>query len=60
MKWFSLKGIAAEGKKVRWPKRNELVKDTFIAVIFMALFAVFFIASDLLIAFLLRLIGVGA
>lgn len=58
MKWFSVKGIFGEINKIRWPKRNELVKDTFIAIVFIAIFAAFFILSDFLITILLRLIGV--
>ncbi len=58
MKWFSIKGIYGEISKIRWPKRKELVKDSFIALAFMGIFALFFIASDFLITILLRLIGV--
>ena len=58
MKWFSIKGIFGEINKIRWPKRNELVKDTFIALVFIALFAAFFILSDFIITIILQLIGV--
>ena len=60
MKWFSLKGIFGEIKKIRWPKRKEVVNDTFIAVVFIAIFAAYFILDDFIISFVLRLIGVVA
>lgn len=59
MEWFSIKGILGEIKKIRWPKRKELVKDTFVAVAFIAVFAGFFVLSDFLITFFLRLIGIA-
>ena len=58
MKWFSLKGIRQEITKVRWPKRNELAKDTYVVLVFMTVFAVYFIFADLFVGFLLRLLGV--
>ncbi len=58
MKWFSFEGILGEVKKVRWPKKNELLKDTFVAITFMLIFAIFFVMSDLVVSILLRLLGV--
>lgn len=58
MKWFSFEGILGEVKKVRWPKKNELLKDTFVAIAFMLIFAIFFVMSDLVVSILLRLLGV--
>ena len=58
MKWFSIKGIVEEAKKVRWPRRNEIAKDTFVSIAFMAIFAGFFVLSDFVVTLALRLIGV--
>lgn len=58
MQWFSLEGILGEIKKIRWPKKNELLKDTLVAITFMFIFAVFFILSDFVVSILLRLLGV--
>lgn len=58
MKWFSLSGIRQEIKKIRWPKREELFKDTYVALTFMIAFAIFFIISDFLVTLVLRLLGV--
>ena len=46
MKWFSLEGIKEEIKKVRWPKKDDMVKDTETVVIFVALFALRFSESE--------------
>lgn len=60
MKWFSIEGIRKEIKKIRWPNRKEMTKDTVTAIVFMFAFGVFFKVSDLLIAGLLSLLGIGA
>lgn len=58
MSWFSVKEINKEIKKIRWPKKSELFKDSVTSIIFMTLFALFFIAADFIVSFVLRLIGV--
>ncbi len=58
MKWFNIKGILGEIKKIRWPKRKELINDTLVSVAFIAVFAGFFVLSDFIITFILDLIGV--
>ncbi len=60
MKWFSLNGIMGEIKKIRWPKRVEISRDTFISIVFIAIFAAYFVLSDFVISFILRIIGVVA
>ncbi|MDR1795530.1 MAG: preprotein translocase subunit SecE [Erysipelotrichaceae bacterium] len=59
MKWFSIKGIAEEIKKIRWPKKDEMVKDTMTALVFMALFAGFFALCDLVVVMIMKVIGIG-
>jgi len=49
MKKF-LKGVKNEMKKVRWPKKKEMIKYSLAVLICVVVFAVFFIASDLIIA----------
>lgn len=58
MKWFSLSGIGQEVKKIRWPKRNEMLKDTYVVLVFILVFAVYFIFSDFFVSLVLRLLGV--
>ena len=60
MKWFSISGIREEIKKIRWPKRKELAKDTYTAIMFMAAFAVYFVLADLIVSIVLRALGVIA
>lgn len=60
MKWFSLSGVFNEIKKIRWPKRKEMVHNTITVLIFILFFSVFFVASEALIVMILRMIGVGA
>ena len=59
MKWFSISGIREEIKKIRWPNRKEMVKDTITALTFMFAFGIFFVAGDMLIAALMNLLGIG-
>ena len=60
LKWFSLSGIAKETKRIRWPKTKEMTKHTVEVLLVVAFFALFFVASEFVITFILRLIGVGA
>ncbi len=60
MKWFSISGIRQEIKKIRWPKRGEILENTTVAIIFMSLFAVYFVLADLVVSIVLRFLGVIA
>lgn len=58
MSWFSIKGIKEEIRKIQWPKRKELSKNTVIVLSFVLFFAVYFVIADGLVSQFLRLIGV--
>lgn len=58
LKWFSISGIMTEAKRIRWPKRKELVKDTTTVVAIITLFGVFFVFAQILITFFVTAIGV--
>ncbi|MCI6271354.1 MAG: preprotein translocase subunit SecE [Erysipelotrichaceae bacterium] len=60
LKWFSLSGIIKEAKRIRWPKRKDLFKDSSEVIMFTLAFALGFVAFDVIIAFILRFLGVGA
>lgn len=60
LKWFSISGIAKEIKRIRWPKPKDLLSDSMEVITFTVLFALFFILCDFVIAFLLKVIGIGA
>lgn len=58
MKWFSLKEIIKENKKIRWPKKGDLALNSVQTIVFVAFFAIFFVCCQFLVSFLLKLIGV--
>ena len=60
LKWFSLSGISKEIKRIRWPKVKDITENTGEVLLFVLAFGAFFIVSDLVITFILKLIGIGA
>lgn len=57
MKWFSINGILTESKRIRWPKANDLFKNSAIVVIFIAVLGLFFFLCQLVSSGFLKLIG---
>ncbi|MDF9825547.1 preprotein translocase subunit SecE [Breznakia sp. PF5-3] len=43
LKWFSIRGIIAEIKRIRWSKPKDLAIDSGTVLIFTAAFALFFV-----------------
>lgn len=60
MKWFSFNGIMKEIKKIRWPKKEELAKDSVRTIIVIAFFALFFVLCEFVVSFFLNAMGVIA
>lgn len=58
-KTFSWSGVKKEAKRVRWPSRKDVANDTAEVVIFTGFFAAFFVLCDLIVAYGLRMIGIG-
>ena len=58
MKWFNLGAIFKEIGKIRWPKKEDLTKNSVAVIIFTGLFCVFFYLCLTAITALLRAIGV--
>ena len=52
------KGVVREAKKIRWPKKNDLLTNSVQVVVFTAFFAVFFYLCQFLVSICLKLIGV--
>jgi preprotein translocase subunit SecE len=50
-------GVRSEMKKVRWPKKKEMVKYSIAVLLCIAAFAIFFIFSDFIIAGVRTLVG---
>ena len=60
MKWFSIEGIKEEISKTRWPKKEQMIKDTKTVLTFIFIFAVYFVVCDFLVAQFLKIFGIGA
>ncbi|MGM9942061.1 MAG: preprotein translocase subunit SecE [Bulleidia sp.] len=65
--WFSFSGIRKETKRVRWPHWKSqgssnpgILQNTGEVVIYTAFFALFFVACEFVITYLLKFIGIGA
>ena len=58
MKWFSFSAIAKEIGKIRWPRKEDLGKNSISVIVFTGLFCLFFYACLLIITQLLTTIGV--
>ena len=60
MKWFSPSAIVKEISKIKWPKKDELLKNSVQVIIIVAFFALFFYACQFVLSLVLRLLGVIA
>ena len=58
MKWFNLSAIAKEIGKIRWPKKEDLAKNSISVIVFTGLFCIFFYLCLTAITALLKTIGV--
>lgn len=58
MKWFSMSGITTEVKRIRWPKSDEMLKNTMTVISVVVLFGIYFVIAQLIVTFFLQLIGV--
>ncbi len=58
MKWFNLNEIKKEIGKIRWAKKEELLKTFLEVCVFITVFAIFFIGADLVVSFILKLLGI--
>ena len=51
-----ISGIRSEFKKVRWPKKKEMFKYSIAVLVCIIVFALFFMLSDVIIAFVRTLL----
>ena len=56
MKWFSVKGIIEEAKKIKWPTTKDLARNTGEVLIFTIAFGVFFVVCEFVVSGLLNII----
>jgi preprotein translocase, SecE subunit, bacterial len=59
MKWFSIEEIKKEIKRIRWPNKEEMTKDTTTTMIFMVAFGAFFVVCDFIVALLMNVLKIG-
>lgn len=59
MKWFTLVGIREEVKKIHWPDKKEMSKNTTVVVSFVLFFVAYFVFTEFILVGLLKLIGIG-
>ena len=57
-KWFSFNGITKEIKKIRWPKKEDLLTNSVQVILFNAFFGVFFVLCQFLVSLVLKALGV--
>ena len=58
MKWFSFEGIAKEARRIKWPTGKELLEKSGKVLVFICLFALFFVLTELAISGLMNLVGI--
>lgn len=58
LKWFNIKGIISEIKKIRWPKAKELFDTFFKVCLFILLFMIFFFVADFVVSVVTKLLGI--
>ncbi len=58
MKWFSFRGIATEIRRIRWPSVKELTQKSGKSLLFILLFMGFFVLCELLISWVMSLMGI--
>ncbi len=46
LRWFKLRGILEEVRRIRWPKPKEVASKTAIVLVFTAIFALFFALAN--------------
>lgn len=59
MGWLTLAGLKEEVRKIQWPNRKDVTKNTKIVVCFIAFFVGYFILTEFVLVGALRLLGIG-
>lgn len=60
MKWFTIAGVKEEVRKIQWPSSKETRRNTVVAVSFILFFVAYFILTEFVLVWALRLLGIGA
>lgn len=59
MEWFTFTGIKEEVRKIHWPDKKEMTKNTTVVVAFIAFFVAYFVLVEFVLVAALKLIGIG-
>ncbi len=59
MSWFSIAGIKEEIRKITWPTRKDMSRNTLIVVSFILFFVVYFVLTEFVLVWALNLLGMG-
>lgn len=59
MSWFSIAGIKEEIRKISWPTRKEMSRNTTIVLGFILFFVAYFIITEFVLVWALGLLGMG-
>ncbi|CAM4145492.1 preprotein translocase subunit SecE [Erysipelothrix inopinata] len=59
MSWFSIAGIKEEIRKIRWPNRKEMSRNTTIVITFVLFFVAYFFLTEFVLIRALKLLGIG-
>ena len=55
--WFTIQGVRGEVKKIHWLTKKELAKNATVVLVFCFLFGLYFYGSDVIIAMILKVLG---
>lgn len=59
MSWFSIAGIKEEVRKISWPTRKDMSRNTLIVVSFILFFVAYFVLTEVVLVWALKQIGMG-
>lgn len=59
MGWLTLAGLKEEVRKIQWPNRKDVTKNTKIVVGFITFFVGYFILTEFVLVGALKLLGIG-
>lgn len=59
MNWLTIAGLKEEIRKIQWPTKKNVAKNTRIVLAFIAFFVAYFIVTEFILVAALRLLGIG-
>ncbi|NLL75087.1 MAG: preprotein translocase subunit SecE [Erysipelothrix sp.] len=59
MSWFSIAGIKEEIRKITWPNRKDMTRNTTIVIGFILFFVAYFILTEFVLVWALQQLGLA-